>query len=503
MVRFLWGVGIAVGRKLLSGWLQDFPVASFLGLTSLSFVVATMLFGWPGLLAMMAVHFLFHAPFAPSLITITSVFSYALAGGLAFQAFARTPGLNRAISDFKSFRWYVLVSGFGAVFSASMISLVGAHEDFFAQAGQWSRSTLVTVWLFGPPLLWLGRRWLSAWTVPIPGEPADPSQHSTGETSRLTVASGLALIAFCTAAGFLLNWLIPELGSWISLLYLVPIFWAARRHRLVGGIFAAAGCGAFYLAAQGLAADLRSVEIGDSEALEIYAQLFVFWVIGAALGEARGRESRLLDQLAESNRHLKKNLQRVIRALTGAVEAKDRYTVGHLHRVSAYALQVGRRLGLENKDQERLQIASALHDIGKIGIPESILNKPGPLDEEERRVMQTHPEIGARILSDIEGFEDAAPLVLHHQERFDGRQDGPFPGYPSSLAEEAIPLGARIIAVVDSFDAMTTDRPYRKVKTSSAARAVLIEERGRQFDPRVVDSFLTVLDEQPWASSRR
>jgi HD-GYP domain-containing protein (c-di-GMP phosphodiesterase class II) len=113
-------------------------------------------------------------------------------------------------------------------------------------------------------------------------------------------------------------------------------------------------------------------------------------------------------------------------------------------------------------------------------------------------VVERHPEIGARILENVEGLEGAAPLVRHHQERYDGRSDGEFPGYPRGIAGEAIPLGARIIAVVDAFDAMTTDRAYRRARPAARAADVLRDERGRQFDPRVVDVFLELLEERPW-----
>jgi HD-GYP domain-containing protein (c-di-GMP phosphodiesterase class II) len=199
-----------------------------------------------------------------------------------------------------------------------------------------------------------------------------------------------------------------------------------------------------------------------AEEIQIYAYLLGFLLIAILLGVARERESDLLERLADSNRRLRGDLQRVVRALTGAVEAKDSYTEGHLQRVSAYALEVGRRLGLRNGELELLQIASALHDIGKIGIPEHILNKPGRLDPAERVIIERHPEIGARILESVEGLEAAAPLVRYHQERWDGGQDGDFPGYPDGLEAEAIPLGARIIAVVDAFDAMTTDRAFKR-----------------------------------------
>src|SRR5262249_35628056 len=142
--------------------------------------------------------------------------------------------------------------------------------------------------------------------------------------------------------------------------------------------------------------------------------------------------------------------------------------------------------------------ASLLHDIGKIGVPEQVLGKQGPLDAQEAEIMQRHPAIGARILEKLDLLKDAAPIVLHHQERWDGDTSSAYPGYPSGLKGESIPLGARIVAVVDAFDAMTTDRPYRAALSAERAVEELRRQRGRQFDPRVVDVFLQVLAEQPW-----
>ncbi|HSF02146.1 MAG TPA: HD-GYP domain-containing protein, partial [Solirubrobacterales bacterium] len=215
-------------------------------------------------------------------------------------------------------------------------------------------------------------------------------------------------------------------------------------------------------------------------------------------GAAQARESALRGELAASNALLRSDLRRVVQALTGAVAAKDLYTEGHLQRVNHYARRVGTQLGLGSHALEVLEIAGALHDIGKIGIPEHILAKAGPLDSMERQLVERHPEIGARILENVDGFAEAAALVRYHQERWDGDRMGPFPGYPEGIAGEAIPLGARIIAVVDAFDAMTTDRPYRAALSVEEAVSALRAEQGRQFDPRVVEAFLGVLDREPW-----
>jgi HD-GYP domain-containing protein (c-di-GMP phosphodiesterase class II) len=125
-----------------------------------------------------------------------------------------------------------------------------------------------------------------------------------------------------------------------------------------------------------------------------------------------------------------------------------------------------------------------LHDIGKIGIPDAILGKPGPLTEAEWKVMHTHPEIGARILSGVPFLSEAAQIVLCHEERFDGS------GYPRGLVGEAIPLGARLFAAIDTLDAITSDRPYRSDDSFDAARAEIVRRRGTQFDPVAVDAFL-------------
>jgi HD-GYP domain-containing protein (c-di-GMP phosphodiesterase class II) len=206
------------------------------------------------------------------------------------------------------------------------------------------------------------------------------------------------------------------------------------------------------------------------------------------------------DELESSNRLLRRDLLRVTQALTQAVEAKDSYTEGHLRRVSEYAVSVGSRLGLRGKDLEMVHFASMLHDIGKIGIPEGILGKRGTLDEHEAEVMRRHPDIGARLLEKLDLLRDAAPIVRAHQERYDGQMEGTrHPGYPFGLIGDEIPLGARIIAVVDAFDAMITTRPYREALPVASAIAELRRERGHQFDPSVVDAFLDVLAERPWA----
>ncbi len=190
----------------------------------------------------------------------------------------------------------------------------------------------------------------------------------------------------------------------------------------------------------------------------------------------------------------------VITALASAIDARDAYTHGHSQRVTEYAVAIAEEMGLSPAEVDIIRNASILHDVGKIGIKERILKKPGLLTEEERREMEYHPFIGTRILQSVKLLEPVMPLVYHHHERFDGT------GYPDGLKGEEIPLGSRIISVADAFESMTSDRPYRKAMPTEDAVAELRRWAGKQFDPRVVEAFLRVLEkgrvEVRWKESR-
>lgn len=176
-----------------------------------------------------------------------------------------------------------------------------------------------------------------------------------------------------------------------------------------------------------------------------------------------------------------------ISALAAAVDAKDPYTYGHSNDVMEYAVAIAEQMRLPKNQVETIRIGAALHDIGKIGIDGSILNKPGKLNSEERLIINRHPTIAVNILESLDFLKDTVPLILFHHERYDGK------GYPSGIAGEAIPIGARIIAVADSFNAMVSRRPYRSSMSFAAAIKELKVNMGTQFDPRAVDAFLEVL----------
>ena len=189
---------------------------------------------------------------------------------------------------------------------------------------------------------------------------------------------------------------------------------------------------------------------------------------------------------------IKENHLRTIKALAIAVDAKDKYTRGHSENVMKYAVAITEEMGiLDSRINEDLQNAALLHDIGKIGVPGNILNKPGKLTPEEfNGTMKKHAETGATIIQEVPFLQDIVPLILHHHERYDGN------GYPNGLKGDKIPVGARILTVADSFEAMTSDRPYRKALSREKAIEQLIVNRGTQFDPYIVDIFMTALGKE-------
>jgi putative nucleotidyltransferase with HDIG domain len=180
-----------------------------------------------------------------------------------------------------------------------------------------------------------------------------------------------------------------------------------------------------------------------------------------------------------------------LQALSAVASMHDEGTSTHAQRMVQLAQATARQLGRSEEEIQLIRLAALLHDIGKVGIPDAILHKPGPLTEEEWAVMHRHPNIGQQILVQAGGqFELMSHIVVAHHERWDGS------GYPYGLAKEAIPLGARILSVVDSYDAMTSTRPYREALPDEYARAELERGAGGQFDPQVVNAFLLVLDAQ-------
>lgn len=185
---------------------------------------------------------------------------------------------------------------------------------------------------------------------------------------------------------------------------------------------------------------------------------------------------------------LRRSYEATVRALADAVEARDAYTGKHAERVAAYGLALARACGME-VDEPHIEFGFLLHDIGKVAISDAILHKPGSLTAPELDVMRQHPVIGDEIVSGIDFLSEARHVVRSHHERWDGA------GYPDRLARDEIPLAARVFAVADTFDALTSDRPYRAAASFAEARAVIAQGAGSQFDPEIAAEFMAIPDE--------
>jgi putative nucleotidyltransferase with HDIG domain len=209
--------------------------------------------------------------------------------------------------------------------------------------------------------------------------------------------------------------------------------------------------------------------------------------------ELKQRNAELKDanrNIMQMTRELTETYDGTLEALVLALDARDRETKGHSFRVATYVVEMARKLGVPENSQDWIDMyrGALLHDIGKIGVPDFILHKPGPLTPEEWEDMKRHPRIGHEMLRDISFLSGAAAIVEAHHERFDGK------GYPRGLRGDEIPLGARIFAAADAFDAMTTDRPYRSALLPEMARDEIVRHSGTQFDPKVVQAFLLIYE---------
>lgn len=214
-------------------------------------------------------------------------------------------------------------------------------------------------------------------------------------------------------------------------------------------------------------------------------------VLTSSFNAMAGKIKAQKEKLEGSAKELEEAYVSIVRILAAALDARDNYTLGHSARVASLSLSVGRRLSLSDHELKDLEIACFLHDIGKIRIPDLVLNKPGPLDNEEARLVRQHPEHGAEIVGLADSLRKYVPVVLHHHEWYDGN------GYPGGLKGDDIPLYAQIVSIADSYDAMTTSRPYRPGRSQEEAVAEIRAFQGRQFAPQLADLFIESLQDEP------
>ncbi len=234
---------------------------------------------------------------------------------------------------------------------------------------------------------------------------------------------------------------------------------------------------------------IKRLEIqGYCEKSDKFDQLLLLIESGIKSIEQMNTIKTINEQLQDKNQELERAYLDTIGILRQTVEAKDPYTRGHSDRVSEYSVLIGKKLGLDENTLHILKIGGLFHDIGKIGIPDSILLKESKLSDEEYSQIKNHPMIGVHMLGDAAIFTDILPIVKHHHERYDGR------GYPSQLVGDDIPYVARIAAVADTFDAMTSKRSYRNSLPIDVVRAEIERCSGTQFDPNIAKVFLDIMD---------
>ncbi|MBA4383947.1 MAG: hypothetical protein C0410_04370 [Anaerolinea sp.] len=227
---------------------------------------------------------------------------------------------------------------------------------------------------------------------------------------------------------------------------------------------------------------------------EIFAIGGFFLASAFIVGALSKQRETALKARADMNGQLNQTYNETLRSLVKALDTRDSETGGHSERVTLIALSIAQQLNLDEKQIQQIHWGALLHDVGKIGIPDNILRKPGKLTDEEWEIMRSHPQTGYEMLKGIPFLCPALDVVLHHHERYDGA------GYPSGLAGMDIPLSARIFAIADTFDAMTNDRPYRKAFSRDEAIAEINRCINKQFDPIVVDAFLVAV-KQGWTEN--
>ena len=305
------------------------------------------------------------------------------------------------------------------------------------------------------------------------------SKPETKATLAKIIITGLILI-FCTS-WFRLLYSVGKVEIVYSYLYYIPIVFGAFFYGLAGGLMVSSFAGLTYsifISASGIPYNNN----------ELFPGIASFILIGLLTGLLSSRLEKKIRQVTELYEKVNDTYMEVVEALAEAVDERDHYTKTHSENVTKHAIAIAKELKLSQKEVEDIQRASQLHDIGKIGIHDYVLNKEGKLTDEEWKEIKLHPSKAVKILEPLHFLNEIIGIIRHHHERYDGG------GYPDNRRGENIPYGARIIAVADSFDAMTTDRPYRKAMSENKAINELKKGSGSQYDPYIVETFLKVLE---------
>lgn len=451
-------------------------------------LVAGAAAGWRGVVGVMLGHFV--TPWGVASTPVGAVVFMLVHGATAAVpawALRRRWG-GTPLRVLRTFGWGVVgsqvvsaVLGVGAFVALGRISAeVGVVAS---TAARWLVADVVAALVLGVPLL------VMLDPPCLLGRGAQRLFQRWRSTPREITVAGLAIVAAIatTAAVGSVGLGFPH---WLGVLLVAPVTLAAWSGGL-GAAIVTNGAGVVSWIV------LYLVSCGDTTPNQLeplYATATVLSV-GALIGGLAVSANRLLlERVQQQQRDLEAGFEAIVASLSAAIEAKDPLTDGHLHRVADLAVSVGEQLGLDDRELRTLRFGALLHDIGKIGVPEHILNRPGPLTTSEREQIEEHVAIGVRIIEPVGVLADVLPLVRYHQERYDGRREGVrFPGY-FGLAGDAIPMGARILSVVDTWDAMTNDRPYRRALSLGEAASELQREAGAQFDPVVVTALFQVVD---------
>lgn len=455
--------------------------------------LAGVLFGWWGVLASFVGYQLL--PWGLS-TTIPRAAFFAAAASLE----AAVPAVARLRPQGLTLARTLRVVIFGVVLNSLASSLAGVpmvvhlseppmtpQQVAFAFAG-WFFGDVMTMAILTLPLL----------VVVAPGILMRPAHAALARqcARRRWLLAATAISSVLIAAGMQLlytRWGISP--HWVSVFFVMPILICAATGGLGGALLANGVVGVLYVAQILRVAPLGAQSGFFSAMFSTYWNLGLFTVMAVTAGLYAGRTHVLLDDLRKHQRLLQESFNDAVTALAAAIEAKDKGTEGHVQRVAEIAVDLGRRLGIEGRRLDLLRYAAILHDVGKIGIPEEILNKPGGLTPSEREVVKRHVTVGVEILEGVRLLSPAIPFIRYHQERWDGLTEATYPGY-FGLKGTEIPAEARIIAVVDAFDAMTSDRPYRAAQSPMVALEELRREAGKQFDPEVVQALVELFREQ-------